>query len=112
MRCMVKAVAKPLAGAGFSVTAPEVKVYRKSIKSPCGRFDQNGAPAYYCSANQTIYWPATRDDSSEAYTYARLGYVGLAAHEFGHHLQAATGLTAGYARRGTTPRTGRRRGTG
>jgi hypothetical protein len=99
LKCMVKAVVKPVAGAGFSLTAPKVKVYRKSIKSPCGRFDQNGAPAYYCSANQTIYWPATRDDGSEAYTFARLGYVGLAAHEFGHHLQAASGLTAGYARR-------------
>ena len=99
LKCMDKAFAKPLAAKGFVLATPKVKVYKKSIKSPCGRFNQNGAPAYYCSANQTIYWPATRDDSNEAYTFARLGYVGLAAHEFGHHLQAATGVTTGYAQK-------------
>jgi len=98
-KCMDKAFSKPLAAKGFALSTPKVKVYKKSIKSPCGRFNQNGAPAYYCSANQTIYWPATRDDGNEAYTFARLGYVGLAAHEFGHHLQATTGLSAGYAQK-------------
>ena len=99
IKCMDKAFSKPLAAKGMSLSTPKVKVYKKSIKSPCGRFTQNGAPAYYCSANQTIYWPATRDDGNEAYTFARLGYVGLAAHEFGHHLQATTGLSAGYAQK-------------
>lgn len=99
VKCMDKAFSKPLAAKGFSLASPKVKVYQKSIKSPCGRFTQNGAPAYYCSANQTIYWPATRDDGNEAYTFARLGYVGLAAHEFGHHLQATTGVSAGYAQK-------------
>jgi hypothetical protein len=97
--CMVKVFARPLAEQGFILTAPKVKVYKASIKSPCGRFDQKGAPAYYCSANQTIYWPATRDDGREAYTFARLGYVALAAHEFGHHLQFETGMVNEYGRR-------------
>ena len=96
LNCMVKVFGKPLAAKGFTVTAPKVKVYRTSIKSPCGRFDQKGAPAYYCSANRTIYWPATRDDGREAYTFARLGYVALTAHEFGHHLQAETGMVNVY----------------
>jgi len=99
LKCMDKAFSKPLAAKGFALYTPKVKVYKKSIKSPCGRFNQNGAPAYYCSANQTIYWAATRDDGSEAYTFARLGYVGLAAHEFGHHLQATTGVSARYAQK-------------
>ena len=55
-------VLEALGRKGFDLSTPKVKVYKKSIKSPCGRFNQNGAPAYYCSANQTIYWPATRDD--------------------------------------------------
>ena len=58
-----------------------------------------GAPAYYCSITRTIYWPATGDDGSEAYTFARLGYVGLVAHEFGHHMQAASGMLSEYAQR-------------
>jgi predicted metalloprotease len=99
LNCMVKVFRKPLAAEGFILTTPKVKVYRASIKSPCGRFDQRGAPAYYCSANRTIYWPATRDDGREAYTFARLGYIALAAHEFGHHLQAVTGMVNEYGRR-------------
>jgi uncharacterized protein len=97
--CMVKVFAKPLAAEGFTLTAPKVRVYRSSIKSPCGRFGQKGAPAYYCSANRTIYWPASRDDGREAYTFARLGYVALTAHEFGHHLQSTTGMVNEYGRR-------------
>jgi predicted metalloprotease len=99
LNCMVKVFSRPLSAEGFALTAPEVKVYRASVKSPCGRFDQKGAPAYYCSANKTIYWPATRDDGREAYTFARLGYVALTAHEFGHHLQSATGMVNEYGRR-------------
>ena len=99
LNCMVKVFAKPLAAEGFTLTAPKVRVYRSSIKSPCGRFGQKGAPAYYCSANRTIYWPASRDDGREAYTFARLGYVALTAHEFGHHLQSTTGMVNEYGRR-------------
>jgi predicted metalloprotease len=96
---MVKAFEKPLAKKGFELTTPKIKVYRTSVKSPCGRLGQNGAPSYYCPTNETIYWPATRDDGNEAYTFARLGYVGLAAHEFGHHLQAVTGMSWAYGSR-------------
>jgi uncharacterized protein len=97
--CLVKAFAKPLAAHGIKLTTPKVKAYRKTIKTPCGRFNQRGAPAYYCSATRTIYWPMTADDGSEAHTFARLGYIGLVAHEFGHHLQAESGMLSEYALR-------------
>ena len=99
IKCLVKVHRKPLAARGFTVTEPKIKVYRSTVNAPCGRFDQKGAPAYYCSADSTIYWPATRDDGREAYTFARLGYAALLAHEFGHHLQAVTGMVNEYARR-------------
>ena len=99
MKCMVKAFKKPLAEEGFELTTPKVKVYRKTIKSPCGKLGQNAAPAYYCPTDRTVYWPATRDDGNEAYTFARLGYIGLAAHEFGHHLQSVTGMSYEYGTR-------------
>jgi uncharacterized protein len=97
VKCLVKVHRKPLAARGFTVTEPKIKVYRSKVNAPCGRFDQKGAPAYYCSVDQTIYWPATRDDGREAYTFARLGYAALLAHEFGHHLQAVTGMVTAYA---------------
>jgi uncharacterized protein len=97
--CLVKAFAKPLGAYGIDLTAPKIKAYRNSIKTPCGRFGQRGAPAYYCSITRTIYWPVTGDNGAEAYTFARLGYVGLVAHEFGHHLQSASGMLSEYAQR-------------
>jgi len=97
--CLVKAFAEPLAAQGIALTTPKIKAYRSTIKTPCGRFAQRGAPAYYCSATRTIYWPVRGDDGSEAYTYARLGYVGLVAHEFGHHLQATSGMLRQYGQR-------------
>jgi uncharacterized protein len=99
VRCLVKAFAKPLAAHGIELTTPKVRAYRNTIKTPCGRFNQRGAPAYYCSATRTIYWPVTGDDGPEAYTYARLGYVALVAHEFGHHLQSASGMLGEYGLR-------------
>ncbi len=95
--CLTKAFAAPLAARGFTLAEPKVKTYHKRVESPCGNFGQDGSPAYYCSTTRTIYWPDTVDDGREAYTFARLGYVGLVAHEFGHHLQATTGMLYGYS---------------
>ena len=97
--CMVKTFAKPLAAQGIELSTPKVKTYRRTIKTPCGQFGQSVAPAYYCSTTKTIYWPMRGDDSNEAYTFARLGYVGLIAHEFGHHMQAASGMLLEYSQR-------------
>lgn len=99
VNCLVKAFAKPLAGSGIQLSTPKLKAYRKTIKTPCGRFGQRDAPAYYCSVTRTIYWPVAGDDSNEAYTFARLGYVGLIAHEFGHHMQAESGMLREYGQR-------------
>lgn len=92
--CFVKVFKPALAKQGFELTTPKIKTYKKSIDTDCGTLTSNGSPAYYCSG--TIYWPVSSDDDNEAYTYARLGYVGLAAHEFGHHLQATTGMFSEY----------------
>ncbi len=95
--CLTTVFRPSLAVRGFTLEQPKVKTYHRSVESPCGEFDQDGSPAYYCSTTATIYWPDTVDDGREAYTFARLGYVGLVAHEFGHHLQATTGIAYAYA---------------
>lgn len=99
VNCLVKAFGKPLAAHGIQLSTPKLKAYRKTIKTPCGRFGQRDAPAYYCSVTHTIYWPVAGDDSNEAYTFARLGYVGLIAHEFGHHMQTESGMLREYGQR-------------
>ncbi len=95
--CLTKVFTAPLAAHGVTLVEPKVKTFHKRVESPCGDFGQSGSPAYYCSGTGTIYWPDTVDDGREAYTFARLGYVGLTAHEFGHHLQARTGMLRAYS---------------
>ncbi|HEY0240753.1 MAG TPA: neutral zinc metallopeptidase [Friedmanniella sp.] len=95
--CLTKVFTAPLAARGFQLVEPKIETYHKRVESPCGDFGQGGSPAYYCFGTQTIYWPDTVDDGREAYTFARLGYVGLTAHEFGHHLQATTGMLRAYS---------------
>ena len=95
--CLTTVFKAPLAARGFTLVQPTVKTYHRRVESPCGDFGQSGSPAYYCSTTRTIYWPDTVDDGREAYTFARLGYVGLTAHEFGHHLQATTGMLSAYS---------------
>ncbi len=95
--CLVNAFRAPLAAKGFALTTPKIKTFKKSVKTPCGTLGSRTNPAFYCAG--TIYWPVTSDDAREAYTFARLGYVGLLAHEFGHHLQATTGILYAYGSR-------------
>jgi hypothetical protein len=92
--CLMDTFRAPLARQGFTLRTPKVKTYKGSIKTPCGRVGSSSNPAFYCA--RTIYWPVASDDGREAYTLARLGYVGLAAHEFGHHLQSTTGMLYEY----------------
>ncbi len=98
--CLMAVWAEPLAEVGVTLVQPRIITYRRAVKTPCGTFRVRGAPAYYCSATATIYWPVTGDDGNEAYTFARVGYLALLAHEFGHHVQSASGVLAAYAARG------------
>jgi hypothetical protein len=99
VRCMTTTLSKPLAAEGITLTRPKVKTFGKNTNGPCGRLIPVGAPTSYCGADNTIYWPVRGDDGSQAYTYARLGYLGNAAHEFGHHIQFASGILSDYGER-------------
>lgn len=96
--CVKKTFVGPLGDESIKLTTPKVKTYGKKIDTPCGLIRQQSNPAYYCSYTETIYWPRSGDDGNEAYTYARLGYIGLTAHEFGHHLQATSSMFDDYGR--------------
>jgi len=94
--CLMQAFKGPLGQQGFTLKSPKVKSYQGSIDTPCGRLTSKGSPAYYCGIPETIYWPVNSDDGRQAFTFARLGYVGLVAHEFGHHLQQTSGILGRY----------------
>ncbi|WP_305082774.1 neutral zinc metallopeptidase [Nocardia spumae] len=76
----------PFSSPGLSVTdgAPAA--------SPCGGSPTNPV-AFYCSANKTIYMPLqsifTNEDPGDP-----IIFLTILAHEYGHHVQALTGIMA------------------
>ena len=90
--CMVTVLKKPLAAEGFALKTPKIKTFGARVKSSCGRSNEDDAPAFYCPSDGTIYVAASVDDDYDALTAARLGVVGLTAHEFGHHVQREIGI--------------------
>ena len=80
------------------MSTPAARSFKKAITTPCWKLTNEGrARLPSCATTTTIYWPVTADDGSDAFSDVRLGYVGLTAHEFGHHLQATTGIVNAYA---------------
>lgn len=86
--------------AGFAFTPPKLDVVLgKSPSSPCHFYD---GPAYYCG--DTIYLDAKADldgyrDDPE---WSRAWMAVIIGHEYGHHVQALTGILAAKHERGLT----------
>lgn len=89
--CLWRVWSVPLEAAGFELPRPPVTIYNEPITTPCG--DQDDVNAFYCAADQHIYYakPLYRvfPESQQ-----RLPFVADAvlAHEFGHTIQARTGI--------------------
>lgn len=98
INCNHEALEEPLAEADVSLTKPSLEVYDRRAASPCGEIRSTDHPAYYCSTNETIYFPSKLERSGAAVTVARLGYVDMVAHEFGHHIQERSGIFDDYTR--------------
>ena len=90
--CLETAYRAPLEAAGYDVSPVEVVHYADTVTTSCGR--ENDAYAFYCEADETIFF------SGEVYKAAgddRLALADVVIHEYGHHVQAMTGiLAAGY----------------
>ncbi|HOC13346.1 MAG TPA: neutral zinc metallopeptidase [Propionicimonas sp.] len=89
--CLWKVWSPPLTSAGFELPRPPVTVYTEPITTGCGSLDD--VNAVYCAADQRIYYakplykifPADQQQ-------ARFVVETVLAHEFGHTIQARTGL--------------------
>lgn len=90
--CLTMVWRPALRTAGFSMPYPVVTVYSGAAASPCGKLDAYNA--YYCAANQRIYFGRVLYEILPERDYA---YDLILAHEYGHAVQARTGLlTAGW----------------
>ena len=96
--CLNAAWAPAIRTAGFTFTPPKlVVVLGQSPSSPCNVADEQ---AYYCGG--TIYIDAEYDIATEDRAVRRAWMAFLIAHEYGHHVQALTGILIAHYRRGRT----------
>ncbi len=81
----------PMTAAGFKMPRPPTTVYSTKITTPCGRTDTGNA--FYCAADQHIYYaqdlPKILPPSIRTKPFV---IESVMAHEFGHALQARTGI--------------------
>ncbi|MEV5835837.1 neutral zinc metallopeptidase [Nocardia sp. NPDC052112] len=91
--CLDKKWRTALQGANLPYSSPAVSVPARgaAAASPCGSASGNSA-AFYCSANHTIYMPLDTIQIEQFGDDAVI-YLTLFAHEYGHHVQAISGIT-------------------
>jgi predicted metalloprotease len=89
--CMMKVWAAPLSSRGFVLPRPPATVYTAPINTACGKMDKVNAS--YCGADQRIYYAKPLPKIfPENLQRANFLMEMILAHEFGHTIQARTGI--------------------
>ena len=85
--CLTMVWRPALRAAGYTMPYPVTTVFTGQVTSPCG--DLYGYNAYYCSGNQRIYFDTQLYEILPKRDYS-LDLI--MAHEYGHAVQARTGI--------------------
>ena len=88
--CLMRAWEPPVTDAGYELVRPSVTIYGNSIETKCGK--AGGGNAFYCPADQQIYYSRTLPDTVADLQGSPWGPDIVMAHEFGHAVQARTGI--------------------
>jgi predicted metalloprotease len=89
--CLWRVWSTPLKDAGFQLPRPPVTVYTEPITTGCGKLDE--VNAVYCAADQHIYYAKVLYKIFPAdQQKAPFVVEAILAHEFGHTIQARTGI--------------------
>ncbi|WP_084483819.1 neutral zinc metallopeptidase [Nocardia anaemiae] len=91
--CLDKKWRPVLEGANLPFSSPSLSVPARAADAvtPCTSASSNFA-AFYCSTNHTIYLPLDKIQV-EKYGDDVVIYLALFAHEYGHHVQALSGIS-------------------
>ena len=89
MECLVRVWQPPVEAAGFQIVRPTVTIYGKELTTRCGK---SGVNAFYCSADQQVYFSNQLPDYVTIVKRNKWAADVVMAHEFGHALQARTAL--------------------
>lgn len=99
--CLVDQHRPAVEAVGLTLTVPTIAVYSTDVRSACGLVTRD-FPAFYCSADETIYVRYDSDDDPDGYGRSAWGYWIVMTHEFGHHLQQRAGIFDEYTQQRTT----------
>jgi predicted metalloprotease len=89
MECLVRVWEPPVTGAGLVIVRPSVTIYGAKLTTKCGT---SGVNAFYCAADQQVYYSNRLDDELPIIKQDKWAADVVIAHEFGHALQARTGI--------------------
>ncbi|MGH3435274.1 MAG: neutral zinc metallopeptidase [Sciscionella sp.] len=99
--CLVAAWTPLMRQAGLPMDTPRlVEVPSGTEGNPCGARAWKQT-AWYCDADETIYWTPNHYAKVEKIGAYPGVYLGQLAHEFGHHVQAMSGVSRAYVGRRT-----------
>lgn len=90
--CLDAAWAPALTAANLPVRSPNLETITASITTPCGS-EGPTRTAFYCPQNHTIYLPTIYYAHNERLGNRPGKYLGILAHEYGHHIQALSGVS-------------------
>ena len=96
--CLMMVWQEPIERAGFQMPRPPVSVYSQPITTACGETETLNA--FYCSGDQRIYYATDlhlvfQRNNPEVIDNAFL-VDNVLGHEFGHAIQARTGMLISY----------------
>lgn len=89
--CLMRVWDQPVTDAGYEMPRPRVTVYTTQITTKCGKsLDRN---AFYCPGDQAIYYAKNYAERlPPRVANSRFVAEDVISHEFGHALQARTGV--------------------
>ncbi len=89
MECLVRVWQPPVTQAGLEIARPSVTIYGAKMTTKCGT---SGVNAFYCAADQQIYYSNRLAGAVPVVKTDKWAADVVMAHEFGHALQARTGI--------------------
>ncbi|MCW2809848.1 MAG: hypothetical protein JWP61_306 [Friedmanniella sp.] len=89
MECLMRVWEPPVTGASYQIVRPTVTIYGSKIATRCGT---TGVNAFYCAADQQVYYSNRLADAVPIVRQDKWAADVVMAHEFGHALQARTGI--------------------
>lgn len=91
MACLMRVWGPTLEEAGFEAVRPTVTVYSSPVQTPCGDVEMNNAA--YCAGDQQVYVASDVLDIAPRLLQSQPFMIEtVLAHEFGHAVQARTGI--------------------